>query len=182
MSLGGALGNGLTTSDTTAYNAFTFSAWYLAAGHGHGDYERIIDKNYATGACICRLGTTPNCWAAYFQDLAISSPLTINQLDGSWHFIALSREANLLSLIGDGGIQAATATRTALPCDASPVFLGRTGPYYNYNDLWGYLDESRTASAAIPSAAIALSYAAVTAPLATVSPSAPPISISLAAP
>jgi hypothetical protein len=89
-----------TTSYGPQFNDFTIIAFYKPTGINL--YDRILDKDYATGAWIGREAQNANKWGGGVRDENFPYGRYITLTDGAWHMLASVRQGTTHTIYGDG--------------------------------------------------------------------------------
>lgn len=109
---------------------FTCTAWFLSRGVAAG-YDRIVDKNYASGFWMGRNASNANQWGGGVQNSVPPHGIFVTLPDGQWHHLAITRRGTTQTVYGNGGQVSATAEGSAEPFDAHAFGFGQSHTFNN---------------------------------------------------
>lgn len=90
----------VSTSYGPTLNDFTVIAWFKSTAVK--GFDRIVDKNYATGMWMGRSSTDANTWGGGVLDENPPYGRYITLTDGQWHMLASVRQGTTHTIYGDG--------------------------------------------------------------------------------
>lgn len=127
----------ITTNYTQALTNFHAIAIYRCLSTtATGNYQRVLDKNFANGFYIGRNSTTANEWGGGVKDGTTPFGIFSTFTDNQWQMIGLSRTGTSIKLWNKGNVvNSKTGNGTAM--DASTLKIGRD-PAIAYG-LGGYV-------------------------------------------
>jgi hypothetical protein len=90
----------ISTSYGPQLNDFTVIAWFKS--NSGGSYNRVVDKDYASGMWIGRQSNISNSWGGGVREGSSPYGRYITLADNQWHMIVSKREGTTHTIYGDG--------------------------------------------------------------------------------
>jgi hypothetical protein len=138
--LGSIVFDGTDDSVQTSYgpqlNDFTIIVWFRSTG-GSLNYNRIVDKDFATGLWIGRNNNIASSWGGGVLETGAPYGRYITLTDNQWHMIVSRRSGTTHTIYGDGITNFATGTVSATALSTTTFAFGNYSGANNAQRLTG---------------------------------------------